>query len=78
MGGGGKTPNVPTEEKKTLMRERTKRASASESYIFRSPNNLHVQSMQFPFISYGMALYRQYNDKQNTDIEYASERSERA
>ena len=37
--------------------------------------------MQFPFITYGMALYRQYNDKILTlrkIYEYASERSELA
>ena len=45
------------------MRERAKRASASETYILGLQIDLHVQSMQFPFITYGMALYRQYNDK---------------
>ena len=39
------------------------RASASETYILGLQIDLHVQSMQFPFITYGMALYRQYNDK---------------
>ena len=33
LGGGGKTPNVPTEESNLYAR-----ASASETYIFRSPN----------------------------------------
>ena len=39
------------------------RASASETYILGLQIDLHVQLMQFPFIIYGMALYRQYNDK---------------
>ena len=51
------------------------------TYIFRSQNNyifIYIQSMQFPVITYGMALY--INDslyRQNTNIEkiyvYASE-----
>ena len=41
------------------MRER-----APQKHIFSGLQiHLLVQSMQFPFITYGMALYRQYNDK---------------
>ena len=49
------------------------------NYIF-----IYIQSMQFPVITYGMALYinDSYVYRQNTNIEkiyvYASERSERA
>ena len=54
-GGGGKTPKKCNSYA---------RASASETYIFSGLKiHLHIQSMQFPFITYGMALYRQYNDK---------------
>ena len=63
--GGGKTPTCTDikKKKKTYMRVRVKRASASETYILGLQIYLHVQSMQFPLITYGMALYRQYNDK---------------
>ena len=53
-------------------------------YIFRSQITIcmiHISSMQFPVLTYGMALYIQTTVyRQNTDIEkiYASERSERA
>ena len=83
-GGGDKTPCGNTHmyrHKKNIyiyMRERAKRASASETYILGLQIDLHVQSMQFPFITYGMALYRQYNDKILLNIEYVSGRSERA
>ena len=54
------------------MRER-----APQKHIFSGLKiHLHIQSMQFPFITYGMALYRQYNDKILTlrkIYEYASE-----
>ena len=60
------------------MRERAKRASASETYIFKSYICTWLQS-QFPFITYGMALYRQYNDKiltlREKIYDYASERA---
>ena len=41
----------------------------------------HIQSMRFPLITYGMALYTHYTDKTlklRNIYEYASERSERA
>ena len=39
LGGGGQDPKMYRQEKKvTDMRERAKRASASETYIFRTPN----------------------------------------
>ena len=57
----------------------------SETHIFSGLKlHLHIQSMQFPVITYGMALYinDSYVYRQNTNIEkiyvYASERSERA
>ena len=37
-GGGARPPNVPTEDIITYIRERANRASASETYIFRSQN----------------------------------------
>ena len=41
------------------MRER-----APQKHIFSGLKiHLHIQSMQFPFITYGMTLYGQYNDK---------------
>ena len=36
-GGGGKTPNCTDRKNVTYMRERGKRASASETYMFMSP-----------------------------------------
>ena len=54
------------------------------TYIFRSQITSYIQSLQFPVITYGMALYinDSYVYRQNTNIEtiyvYASERSERA
>ena len=67
-----------------ILRERAKRASASETkfsglkYIC-----IHIQSMQFPLITYGIWRYkRHYTDKALTlrkkIYDYASERSERA
>ena len=54
------------------MRER-----APQKHIFSGLQiHLHIQSMQFPVITYGMALCRQYNDKILTlrkIYEYASE-----
>ena len=59
----------------------------SETHIFsglKITSSLYIQSMQFPVITYGMALYinDSYVYRQNTNIEkiyvYASERSERA
>ena len=73
---------VPTEKIVIYMRERAKRASASKTYIFRSQNtSAYIQSMQFPFITYGMALYTTVYYKTlliEKIYEYASERSERA
>ena len=65
LGGGAQDPQMYRQKEKKLlyMCERVKRASASETYILGLQIDLHVQSMQFPFITYGMALYRQYNDK---------------
>ena len=57
------------------MRERAKRASALRNIFSGLKIHLHIQLMQFPFITYGMALYRQY-DKILTlrkIYEYASE-----
>ena len=45
------------------MRERAKRASASETYIFRSPNTSAHTINAVPLYYFGMTLYRQYNDK---------------
>ena len=60
--GGGQDPHMYRQKKKivTYMRER-----APQKHIVRSQNtSAHfIQSMQFPFITYAMALYRQYNDK---------------
>ena len=59
----------------------------SETHIFSGLKlhlHIYIQSMQFPVITYGMALYinDSYVYRQNTNIEkiyvYASERSERA
>ena len=54
-------------------------------YIFRSQitSSIHIQSMQFPVITYGMCVvYKRQLYRQNTNIAkiyvYASERSERA
>ena len=60
-GGGGKPPKCTARKKiVTYMRER-----ARQKHILRSQNtSAYIQSMQFPFVTYGMALYtRQYNGK---------------
>ena len=46
------------------MRERARRASASETYVFRSPNTSArtINAVPFYYLCH-MALYRQYNDK---------------
>ena len=58
MGGGG-NPQMYRQKNCNFinMQERAKRASASETYIFRSQNACaYLQWMQFPYITYGMAL----------------------
>ena len=68
---GGQDPQMYRQKKKSNLYAR-----ASEHFrniYFQVSNlHLHVQSMQFPFITCGMALYRQYNDK-ILNFEYASE-----
>ena len=59
---GGQDPQMYRQKKVTYMRERAKRASASETY-FQVSKYICTYTMQFPFITYGIALYRQYNDK---------------
>ena len=63
-GGGARPPNVPTKNY-IILRERAKRASASETYIFRTQNTSAYIYNQCIFL-YGMALYlykRYYTDK---------------
>ena len=65
-GGGARPPNVPTGEKNvhvTYMRERAPHVS---KYIC-----IHIQSMQFPFITCGMAIdiNNSIAYRQNTNIE---------
>ena len=57
-GGGGQDPEMYRQKIYVLiLRERAKQPSASETYIFRTPNtSAYIQSMQFPLITYGMAL----------------------
>ena len=51
-------------EEVTYMRERAKRASASETYIFRSPNTSARTINAVPlYYLWHCAVYRQYNDK---------------
>ena len=52
-GGGARPPNVYTGEEKKIMYicNLYARASALERYIFSGL--MHIQSMQFPFITYG-------------------------
>ena len=56
LGGGGKTPKcTDTNIYVLILRERAKRASASETYVFRTQNTsayIYIQSMQFPLITY--------------------------
>ena len=63
-GGGGKTPKCTDRKKCNLYA----RASASETYIFRSPNTSahHYNQCSSLYITYGMVLCRQYNDKMLT------------
>ena len=63
LGGGGQDPQMYRQKKVTYMRERAKRASASETYIFRSPNTSAHTINAVPLYYFGMTLYRQYNDK---------------
>ena len=57
------------------MRGRAKRASALRNIYFQVSKYICTYTMQFPFITYGIALYRQYNDKIQTLSIYASERA---
>ena len=56
LGGGARPPNVPTE--KSNLYARASEASERLRNIIGIQIDLHVQSMQFPFITYGMRLYR--------------------
>ena len=79
IGGGGARPlNVPT-KKVLILRER----APQKHIFFRTKNTsayIPIQSMQFPLITYGMALLT--STAKTLTIrkiyEYASERSERA
>ena len=47
-----------------ILRERAKRASASETYISGLKYIcIHIQSVQFPFITYGIWRYKRHTDK---------------
>ena len=53
-GGGARPPNVPTEKRELICASER----APQKHIISGLQiHLHVQSMQFPFITYGMALY---------------------
>ena len=80
-GGGGKAPQMYRQKKDSLhvtyMRER---APHKYIYLFRSQNtcyiNIHMQSMLFHFLTYGMALLTtayQHNTNIEQIYEYASE-----
>ena len=57
LGGVPQAPKCTDRKKLTYMRERAKRACASKTYIFRSQiTSAYIKAMQFPFITYGMAL----------------------
>ena len=54
LGGGGQDPQMYRQKKNHvfILRER-----APQTYIFRTPNtSAYIQSMQFPLITYDMAL----------------------
>ena len=71
---GGQDPQMYRQKKITYMRER-----ASQKHIFSGLQiMICTYTMQFPFITYGIALYRQYNDKILTLSMRASGASERA
>ena len=65
LGGGGARPlNVPTEQKKSNLHARASEASERlRNIYFQVSKYICTYTMQFPFITYGIALYRQYNDK---------------
>ena len=52
-GGGARPPNVPTGKKNHVVRERAKRASASEIYVF---SGLKMHSAYIYNLCSGMAL----------------------
>ena len=62
LGGGQDPQNVPTEKSNLYVRA----SEASErlrNIYFQVSKYICTYTMQFPFITYGIALYRQYNDK---------------
>ena len=63
-GGGGKTPKCTDRKKNWKKIYMCERASASETYIFRSPNTSArtINAVSFYYLWHG-AVYRQYNDK---------------
>ena len=72
--GGGKTPNVLTEKTTTYFYARASEASERlRNIYFQVSKYICTYTMQFPFITYGIALYRQYNDKIQTLSMRASE-----
>ena len=56
LGGGGKTPKCTDKMYIIILRERAKRASASETYIFRTQIHLPTYTINAFSFTYGMAL----------------------
>ena len=57
-GGGARPPNVPTEKSNLYARA----SERLRNIYFQVSKYICTYTMQFPFITYGIALYRQYND----------------
>ena len=57
-GGGARPPNVPTEKKVTYFYARASEASERlRNIYFQVSKYICTYTMQFPFITYGIALY---------------------
>ena len=60
-GGGERPPNVPT-EKSNLYARASEASERLRNIYFQVSKYICTYTMQFPVITYGIALYRQYND----------------
>ena len=80
-GGGGKTPKCTDKNNICTYIERAPQKHIFPGLKIHLHIQCHIQSMRFPLITYGMALYTHYTDKTlklRKIYEYASERSERS
>ena len=63
LGGGGQDPQMYRQKKSNLYARASEASERLRNIYFQVSKYICTYTMQFPFITYGIALYRQYNDK---------------